>query len=89
MLPPAPLEIGTRPLTPQDVVVVARNDVPVTLSAEALGEIAASRKVVEALADDAERHYGVSTGFGALAVRHIPVSCVPTLPGTAPRSSGR
>jgi histidine ammonia-lyase len=73
MLPPAPLEIGTRPLTPPDVVAVARNDVPVTLSAEALGEIAASRKVVEALADDAEPHYGVSTGFGALAVRHIPV----------------
>jgi histidine ammonia-lyase len=69
----APLLIGTAPLTPRDVVAVARDGVPVTLSAEALAEIAASRKVIESLADDAEPHYGVSTGFGALAVRHIPV----------------
>ena len=32
-----------------------------------------SRAVIEALADDTEPHYGVSTGFGALATRHIPV----------------
>ncbi|QYN38161.1 histidine ammonia-lyase [Pseudonocardia sp. DSM 110487] len=69
----APLTIGTAPLTALEVVAVARDGVPVTLSAEALAEIAASRKVVEALADDVEPHYGVSTGFGALAVRHIPV----------------
>ena len=43
------------------------------ISGESLAEIAASRKFVEALADDEEPHYGVSTGFGALAVRHIPV----------------
>ncbi len=73
MLPEAPLIIGTRPLTAQEVVAVARDGVPVALSAEALAEIAASRKVVESLADDEEPHYGVSTGFGALAVRHIPV----------------
>jgi len=73
MPPCAPLVIGTEPLTPRDVVAVARDGLPVTLSAEALGEIAASRKVVEALAGDDEPHYGVSTGFGALAVRHIPV----------------
>ena len=29
--------------------------------------------MIEALADDVEPHYGVSTGFGALATRHIPV----------------
>ena len=28
--------------------------------------------MIEALADDVEPHYGVSTGFGALATRHIP-----------------
>src|SRR4028119_1789507 len=33
----------------------------------------ASRGAVEALAGDDRPHYGVSTGFGALATRHIPV----------------
>jgi histidine ammonia-lyase len=69
----APVTVGTRPLSAQDVVAVAREGAPVALSAEALVEIAASRKVVEALADDVEAHYGVSTGFGALATRHIPL----------------
>ena len=32
-----------------------------------------TRAVVEALADDPQPHYGISTGFGALATRHIPV----------------
>ena len=34
--------------------------------------IAGSRAIVEALAADADPHYGVSTGFGALATLHIP-----------------
>ncbi|WP_073458336.1 histidine ammonia-lyase [Pseudonocardia thermophila] len=67
------VEIGLGPVTPSDVVAVAREGAAVTLSAEALAEIAATRKVVEELADDVEPHYGVSTGFGALATRHIPV----------------
>jgi len=45
----------------------------VELSADAVDAAAASRTVVEALAQDVEPHYGVSTGFGALATRHIPV----------------
>jgi histidine ammonia-lyase len=32
----------------------------------------ASRAVVERLRDDTVAHYGISTGFGALATRHIP-----------------
>ena len=32
-----------------------------------------TREVIRGLADDSEPHYGVSTGFGALATRHIPV----------------
>lgn len=44
------------------------------LSPVAQQEIAQSRKVVEALADDETPHYGVSTGFGALATRHIPTA---------------
>ena len=32
-----------------------------------------SRDVVDRLAEDDEPHYGISTGFGALATRHIPL----------------
>src|ERR1700721_3013886 len=63
---------GPGPLSFAEVVAVARNGAGVTISAEAQAEIAASRKVIEALADDSAPHYGVSTGFGALATKHIP-----------------
>ena len=42
------------------------------LAPEALASIRSSRRTVESLAEDARPHYGVSTGFGALATRHIP-----------------
>ena len=64
--------VGTGPLTVDDVVAVARHGARVELSAEAEAEICRSREVVEALANDTVAHYGVSTGFGALATRHIP-----------------
>ena len=67
------ITVGSGPLTPQEVVAVARGGAGVELSAEAESEMAAGRKVVEALADDERPHYGISTGFGALAVRHIPL----------------
>jgi histidine ammonia-lyase len=65
--------VGTGPLSFADVAAVARAYAAVELSAEAEHEITATRKVIEALAGDDEPHYGVSTGFGALATRHIPV----------------
>ncbi|MFB6676420.1 histidine ammonia-lyase [Streptomyces sp. NPDC056390] len=65
--------VGVGPLSVADVVSVARHGARVTLTHEALGEIAQSRKVVENLANDVVPHYGVSTGFGALATRHIPL----------------
>src|SRR6478735_8651395 len=74
--PPTPIRlvtVGTGPMTFDDVVAVARHDARVEISAEAHEEVRRSRKVIEALADDTEAHYGVSTGFGALATRHIPV----------------
>ncbi|MGW0551373.1 histidine ammonia-lyase [Streptomyces altiplanensis] len=64
--------VGVGPLSVADVVSVARHGARVTLTHEALGEISQSRKVVENLAGDVVPHYGVSTGFGALATRHIP-----------------
>ncbi|MEO7234987.1 MAG: aromatic amino acid lyase, partial [Lapillicoccus sp.] len=69
----APVVLGAGPLTVEDVVAVARFGVSVRLSAAALDAIARSRRVVEALADDPVPHYGVSTGFGALATTWIPL----------------
>jgi histidine ammonia-lyase len=63
---------GTGPLSFADVVAVARGGASVALSAEAESAVAAGRQVIDALAHDSAPHYGVSTGFGALATRHIP-----------------
>jgi histidine ammonia-lyase len=64
--------VGVGPLTPGEVVAVARRGARVEVSTDALAEMERSRAVIEALADDVRPHYGVSTGFGALAARHIP-----------------
>jgi histidine ammonia-lyase len=64
--------VGVGPVTPAEVVAVARGGAPVQLSSEALAAIDAGRRTIDALAEDARPHYGVSTGFGALASRHIP-----------------
>ena len=45
---------------------------PVTIAPDAVAAMAASRARIEALAADPRPVYGVSTGFGALAIRHIP-----------------
>ena len=65
------IAIGVEALTEQQVLAVARHDARVRLSDEARKAIVASRDVVEALASDPEPHYGISTGFGALATKHI------------------
>ena len=54
-----------------DVVAVARRGEEVRVSDGALSRMAASRRIVEALADG-EPAYGISTGFGALANTTIP-----------------
>ncbi|MFF5634069.1 histidine ammonia-lyase [Streptomyces sp. NPDC012825] len=63
--------LGTSGTTPQDVVDVARHGARVELSTEAVRALAAAREVIDALAAKPEPVYGVSTGFGALATRHI------------------
>ena len=68
------ITLGRRPLTIDEVVAVARDGAQVVIDADALAAMAASRAIVEGLADDVEPHYGVSTGFGALATTHIPVA---------------
>lgn len=71
-MPDSKIVVGVGPVTFSDVVAVARADAGVVISAEALDAVAASRVHVEALAEAAKPVYGVSTGFGALATRHIP-----------------
>src|SRR3954453_12818694 len=63
---------GAGPLTPEDVVRVARGGAGVRLGEDALAALAESRTIIDALADDPVAHYGISTGFGALATTHIP-----------------
>jgi histidine ammonia-lyase len=65
--------VGAAPLRPEEVVAVARHDARVELDAAAMARVAASRSLVEGLADDPEPHYGISTGFGALATTFIPL----------------
>ena len=69
----AQVVVGVDAVSPDDVVAVARDGSGVRLGDAALAEIGRSRAVVESLAVDEQAHYGVSTGFGALATRHIPV----------------
>ena len=64
--------VGVGPVHPDDVVRVARGGCGVRLADDALAAIAHSRDVVDRLAEDDKPHYGISTGFGALATRHIP-----------------
>ncbi len=66
-----PVLVGTGPLTASDVVAVARRGAPVRLTDEAVTAIETSRATVERLAAAPTPAYGISTGFGALATRHI------------------
>lgn len=63
--------VGTSGTTAADVIAVARGGARIELSDEARTALAAARAVVDALAAKPEPVYGVSTGFGALASRHI------------------
>ncbi|MEU3876889.1 MULTISPECIES: histidine ammonia-lyase [Streptomyces] len=63
--------VGTSGTTAEDVLAVARGGARVVVSEEALAAVARSRQVIDDLAAKPDPVYGVSTGFGALAVRHI------------------
>ncbi|MCL2781196.1 MAG: histidine ammonia-lyase [Actinomycetia bacterium] len=65
------IEIGVGPLTEAEVLAIARHGAAVALTDAALAAIDGSRAIIEALAEDPVPHYGISTGFGALATKHI------------------
>jgi len=66
------INVGMGPVSQDEVVAVARHDARVKLAPDALAALAATRSRIEALAASDQPVYGVSTGFGALATRHIP-----------------
>ncbi|PKH38091.1 histidine ammonia-lyase [Nocardioides alpinus] len=66
------IQVGVGPVSFEDLVHVARAGAHVELTDEALGAIDHARGVIETLAAAETPTYGVSTGFGALATRHIP-----------------
>jgi histidine ammonia-lyase len=61
-----------RPLTEAELLNVARHDAPVQISDASLERLRTARGHVDAMAASATAVYGISTGFGALATRHIP-----------------
>ncbi len=65
------MSVGVRPVGPAELVDVARGGRGVVLADDALHAMATSRAVIDALAGDTAPHYGISTGFGALATTHI------------------
>lgn len=67
----SPVVVGVKPLSPAAVVAVARDFAPVEIADSARARVAAARTVIDGMAADPNPHYGVSTGFGALATTFI------------------
>ncbi|MFJ3958100.1 histidine ammonia-lyase [Arthrobacter sp. NPDC090010] len=59
-------------VTAEDVLAVARHGAQITISQEALDNVSKVRAHIDELAVSDTPAYGISTGFGALANRHIP-----------------
>ncbi len=64
--------LGINPPSVDEVIAVARGNAHIEIGADALEAMAASRAHVDRLANQGAPVYGISTGFGALANRHIP-----------------
>ncbi|TFD79472.1 histidine ammonia-lyase [Cryobacterium fucosi] len=67
----AAVTVGAGPVSFADVLAVARLDAPIVLDPVALDGVAATRRIIDGLASDVNPHYGISTGFGALATTFI------------------
>ncbi len=78
--------LSTEPATITDVVAVARHGARIVLDPAALDAVEASRARIDALAEDVEPHYGISTGFGALANTFIPTEARARLQSSLIRS---
>lgn len=65
--------VGIGAVSFEDVINVARHNAEVKISDDALAEIEKSAQRIRELANHEKPVYGVSTGFGALASKHIPL----------------
>jgi len=70
---PKKVSLSTNGVTFEDVIAVARFGAKIELDAKAISAISESRAYIEKYAAGDIPVYGVSTGFGALATRHIDV----------------
>ena len=68
---PPSVVIGREPLTVNQVVDIARRFARVELDPTALERVERTRSIIETQAASPDPHYGVSTGFGALATTFI------------------
>ena len=59
-------------MTFDDVLAISRRNAQIEISRESLDAMAKTREHIERLAASETPVYGISTGFGALAQRHIP-----------------
>ncbi|HEY5890205.1 MAG TPA: histidine ammonia-lyase [Acidimicrobiia bacterium] len=66
-----PIIIDGGPLTPQQVVAVALDRVPVTTGPQLAARMAPARDLVDRAVETGETIYGITTGFGALATTRI------------------
>lgn len=66
--------LGLSGTSAEAVVKVARHNAPIAIAEEVLVELARVRSHIEELAAGDTPVYGISTGFGALATRHIPAA---------------
>ncbi|MEB0266989.1 histidine ammonia-lyase [Cryobacterium sp. 10I5] len=67
----ATVTVGAGAVSFADLVAVARQDARIVLDPAALTGVAATRAIIDGLASDVHPHYGISTGFGALASTFI------------------
>ncbi|HEY4455748.1 MAG TPA: histidine ammonia-lyase, partial [Pseudonocardiaceae bacterium] len=66
------IALGLDALSRADVLAIARQDAPIELTPASRAAVEAARAHIEDLAGAETPTYGISTGFGALATRHIP-----------------
>lgn len=71
ILPPN-VTIRGQALSSAEVLVVARHFAHVALGAESLTRLQAARQVIDHMADEGQKVYGVTTGFGHLSRVRIP-----------------
>lgn len=69
---PAEITLNGQALTSTDVLAVARYFSRVTLGSEAIANMQAARALIDTIAEEERKVYGVTTGFGHLSRVRIP-----------------